>query len=109
LRRDNQDTGIMRTLLSSAFPSGLLGLILLCLFMLVTSDQVRAVEPTQPGLVSQPVANRIPLQPRALVLVLADDDGWSIRKVFTSINSRARVVQLCVVTMCIALVILIKK
>jgi len=99
----------MKTLFPSVFPSGLLGLLFLFAFAFAFSDKVHAAESTRPGLVSQPVANRIPPRPQALELVLADDDGWSIRKVFTSINSRARVVQLCVVTMCLALLILIKK
>jgi len=42
-------------------------------------------------------------------LLLASDDGWSIRNLFRGLNTRARVIQICVVTMCLALLILMKK
>jgi hypothetical protein len=36
-------------------------------------------------------------------------EGWSIGKMFKGLNNRTRVVQLCVVVMCGALFILMKK
>jgi hypothetical protein len=40
-------------------------------------------------------------------VVLAD--GFSIGKVFSGLNSRARIVQGCIVFMCIALFIMMRK
>jgi hypothetical protein len=42
-------------------------------------------------------------------LLLADDDGWSLKHLFKNANSRTRVIQVCVGIMCLALVILMKK
>jgi hypothetical protein len=42
-------------------------------------------------------------------LLLADDDGWSLKHIFKNANSRTRVVQVCIGIMCLALFILIKK
>src|SRR5262245_38117022 len=36
-------------------------------------------------------------------------EGWSIKGLFTGVHSRARVVQVCIVCMCLGLFILMKK
>jgi hypothetical protein len=49
----------------------------------------------------------------AVPLLLAEEDGggkrWSVGKLLSGLNTRARVVQVCVVVMALALFILIKK
>ncbi len=41
--------------------------------------------------------------------LLAADDGWSIKNLFRGLNTRTRIIQFCVVTMCVALFIMMKK
>lgn len=86
-----------------------LGFFCLLVVSVMSAGQCPAAEPAgqvPPG-ESRAHPTLTPLPPSSLVL--ADDDGWSIRKLWTGINNRARVVQLCVVVMCLALFILIKK
>ncbi len=42
-------------------------------------------------------------------LLLAADDGWSFRHLLRGLDNRSRVVQVCVIVMCLALLILMKK
>jgi hypothetical protein len=49
------------------------------------------------------------VEPAALPLAAADDNSFTVRRFFSGLNRRERVVQLCVGVMCIALFILCKK
>jgi len=42
-------------------------------------------------------------------LLLASDDEWSIKHLFRGLTTRTRIVQFCMVIMCLALLIIMKK
>jgi hypothetical protein len=86
-----------------------LGLFLVLVVALSFTAPAPAAEPMRVGPANHSAAAAVPTPTQTSCLVLADDDGWSFRKLFSGFNNRTRVVQLCVVAMCLALFILMKK
>ena len=62
--------------------------------------------PTLPGTASAAEPSQSPRPTATLPAVHA---AWSIRGFFTGVNSRARVIQVCIVFACLGLFILLKK
>jgi hypothetical protein len=97
----------MRTLLDLFRPFRHIGTGLCCLLVLISlaNPTARAAGPTPVRSVCAPT-QAVAQAPGHL---FADSDGWSWRKLFSGLGSRTRVVQICIVAMCLALFILMKK
>ena len=97
----------MRTLLDLVRPFRHIGTGLCCLLVLISlsNPTARAAGPTPVQSVCAPA----PAVAQAPGPLFADGDGWSWRKLFSGMGSRTRVVQFCIVSMCLALFILMKK
>jgi hypothetical protein len=61
------------------------------------------------GLAAPTPVQAAPPSTHSTLLLASSDDSFSIRKFLSGFNRRDRVVQLCVGTMCLALLILCKK
>jgi hypothetical protein len=81
--------------------------VICCLLLFVVPPpSAQAASPTA-------LAPSADLACRALPVVsgwlLAADEGWSFKHLFRGFNERSRIVQVCVVVMCLALFIIMKK
>jgi hypothetical protein len=79
-------------------PQGLRLIVLLTVLLLSGSPTALAAGPGE-----------TPISPRAQPAAVMFAESWSIGKFFSGANSRTRVVQICVVVMCIALFIMMRK
>jgi len=68
------------------------------------ADALAGTAPTTAGICAASMAPLVELP-----ALLADDDGWSINRLFRSLNNRTTILQFCVAMMVLALVILMKK
>jgi hypothetical protein len=93
--------------LTCAGPHGnrlsLAGLALVCFLALSGIASIRGDEPPSPAATVLVAGDGVAPSP----VVFAD--GWSVKRLFSGLNNRGRVVQLCIVTMCLALFILMRK
>jgi hypothetical protein len=75
------------------------------LVLLAVSPSVCSQTPPRAGTAASVCAARGAGEPAPVVLA----QGWGIGRYFSGTGGRTRVVQLCVVTMCIALFIMMRK
>jgi hypothetical protein len=78
---------------------------LMGLLLLAMSPPARAETPTRPGTSASVCAAGGAVAPAPALLA----QGWGIGRYFSGAGGRTRVVQFCVVTMCIALFIMMRK
>jgi hypothetical protein len=76
-------------------------LLLLLLLLAGAPAQAAPVVPAAPAGVSAAGGAHVPLA--------ASTSRWSVRKLFSGLSSRTRIVQFCVVVMCLALFILMRR